>query len=465
VTIEFSRESMQSVQDTLRRDPGVTPPPPYFDQSPRNFGTEPISIDRYISLDYLRREYERVWFKVWQWACNAEDIPNVGDHLVYDIGDKSVLIVRAGENEIKAYRNACLHRGRQLKTEPGNATKIACGFHGWTWNLDGTLARIPCRWDFPQVKEEEFALPKVRCETWSQFVFINLDDDCGPLADALDILPEHYRHYPMDDKFTAAHVQKVIPANWKVTMEAFIEAYHEIATHPQLLEWTGDANSQYDVWERSSRIITLTAVNSPHLGHLEDEHIYGAVADFYSAAAAGLPTELPPCSTARSATADLTRMMMQQGLGLDWSDKSDAEVIDTSQYWVFPNWCPWSGLAQALQYRYRPNGDDPHSCIFDVRMMYPVPPDQPRPPKAPLHVLEPGESWTNAPELAGFGQIMDQDESNLIALQRGLRATKKTGANFSEYQESRIRHFHQLLDQHMARMNRRAGHRPEGAAP
>jgi phenylpropionate dioxygenase-like ring-hydroxylating dioxygenase large terminal subunit len=88
-----------------------------------------------------------------------------------------------------------------------------CGFHGWTWNLDGSMARIPCRWDFPQITDAEFALPEVRCESWSQFVFINFDDDAGPLLDALDVIPEHFQHFPMDDRYTVAWVQKVIPAN------------------------------------------------------------------------------------------------------------------------------------------------------------------------------------------------------------------------------------------------------------
>src|SRR5262249_18285543 len=150
--------------------------------------------------------------------------------IVYDIGDRSALVVRVAEDKIKAYYNACLHRGRALKTEPGNCAKFVCGFHGWSWKLDGSLDRIPFPRDFPQISDEENRLPEVRCETWSQFVFVNFDDDAAPLRDSLDVLPEHFAHYPLDDKYTAAHVQKVMPANWKVCMEAFLEAYHEVAT-------------------------------------------------------------------------------------------------------------------------------------------------------------------------------------------------------------------------------------------
>jgi phenylpropionate dioxygenase-like ring-hydroxylating dioxygenase large terminal subunit len=451
VTVDFTRESMQTVQEVLAADQGAPPPAPYLEESTRSLCTDPVPIERFISADYQRLEYERMWSRVWQWACNKEDIPNVGDHTVYDIGEKSVLLVRVGPDEIKAYHNACLHRGRQLRSGPGNSRELRCGFHGWTWSLDGSLARIPCRWDFPQVRDEDFGLPEVRCESWSQFVFINFDDDAAPLLESLDVIPEHFKHFPMDDKFTAGWVEKVIPANWKITMEAFLESYHSVVTHPELLEWIGDANTQYDIWQRSSRLFTLTGVNSPHLGRMDDADVYAAAAEFFTATAPGsVSTELPEGMTVRKATAELTRTMMGQALGVDWSQESDSLVMDSAQYHVFPNWCPWSGLAQALQYRFRPNGDDPHSCIFEVRVMLPLAPGQPRPPAPVKHVLAPGESWLNAPELMGFCAIMEQDEANLVAIQRGLRATKATGVPYGEYQESRIRLFHQILDEYLA---------------
>jgi phenylpropionate dioxygenase-like ring-hydroxylating dioxygenase large terminal subunit len=441
---------MTTVQQTLRSDVGAPVPAPYLETAPRLFGTEPISIDRYISADYQRLEYERLWSRVWQWVCNLEDIPNVGDHLVYDIGDRSVIIVRSAPDRVRAFHNACLHRGRQLKTEAGNSARFVCGFHGWTWNLDGSLDRIPCRWDFPQVVDGEMSLPEVRVETWSQFVFINFDDHATPLLEALDIIPEHFAHFPLDDKYTAAWVQKVVPANWKVTMEAFLESYHTMATHAQLLEWIGDANTQYDIWERSSRLFTMFGVASPFLGDLPPDQIYGAAVEFLNDfLPEPIPSELPAGCDARTAFAELTKSMMGQASGLDLSGVSTSEAIDAVQYWVFPNWCPWNGVANALQYRFRPNGADPHTSIFDIRLMYPVPSGGERPPAAPVHVLAPDEPWSNAPELGTFCAVMAQDESNLRANQKGLRATTRTGLNFSEYQESRIRHFHRLLDEYL----------------
>ena len=69
----------------------------------------------------------------WQFACREEHIPEIGDHIVYDIAGRSYLVIRTAPGEIKAYPNACLHRGRQLKSYAGRCSEIRCPFHGFTW--------------------------------------------------------------------------------------------------------------------------------------------------------------------------------------------------------------------------------------------------------------------------------------------------------------------------------------------
>ena len=85
-------------------------------------------------------------------ACREEEIPQVGDTLVYDIVDASLLIVRTAPDEIRAFHNSCLHRGTQLRAGPGHVAELRCPFHGFTWNLDGSFREMPCSWDFPHVE-------------------------------------------------------------------------------------------------------------------------------------------------------------------------------------------------------------------------------------------------------------------------------------------------------------------------
>jgi nitrite reductase/ring-hydroxylating ferredoxin subunit len=107
-------------------------------------------------------------------ACHEDDIPNVGDSHVYDIAHLSYVIVRTGPDEIRAFPNACLHRGRALLTEDSKGLhEFRCPFHGWGWKIDGTLKEVPCQWDFPSVSARTHSLPSVRVGRWGGWVFIN----------------------------------------------------------------------------------------------------------------------------------------------------------------------------------------------------------------------------------------------------------------------------------------------------
>ncbi|HTK66098.1 MAG TPA: aromatic ring-hydroxylating dioxygenase subunit alpha [Pseudonocardia sp.] len=446
-----ARDTMISVESILKADSGPEIPAGVLEQSPpKSFGTEDIAVDRYLSEDFMKLEYEKLWSRVWQWACLDYEIPEPGDHLVYEIGDKSVLIVRQPEGDIKAFYNSCQHRATLMAEGPGKgATSFVCPFHAWAYNLDGTLKNVPCQWDFPQVTEnrEKFGLREIKCDVYGGFVFINFDDNASPLLDHLDVIPEHFKPFPLENRFSVANIRKIVPINWKACMEAFMESYHVVQTHQQALEFTGDANTQYDIWNTTSRLITLTGTPSPHLpeGHSEED-VFAAAAEAFAPPGTPIPP-LPEGVTAREAIAELAKQMVGPAVGLDLNDRSHVELIDSIEYFVFPNWLPWAGVTQGLQYRFRPNGNDPHSSIFDIQLQLPFNPEGPRPPSAPLKVLEYEDSFAEkAPELSLFGPIFDQDFSNLVLIQKGMKTHGKPGVSFSDYQEARIRHFHQLLD-------------------
>ena len=123
------------------------------EESPRFFGDADVPIEHYISREWHELEKERLWSRVWQFACREEHIPDVGDHIVYDIAGRSYIVMRSAPDTIKAYPNACLHRGRQLKQYDGNCSEIRCPFHGFAWDLDGSLQDVPAHWDLPHVTD------------------------------------------------------------------------------------------------------------------------------------------------------------------------------------------------------------------------------------------------------------------------------------------------------------------------
>jgi phenylpropionate dioxygenase-like ring-hydroxylating dioxygenase large terminal subunit len=350
------------------------------------------------------------------------------------------------EQGIKAYYNSCLHRGRQLKDYSGRCTEMRCSFHGFSWALDGTLAHIPARWDFEHIDNADFSLPEAKVGTWGGFVFINPDPDAGSLEDFLGELPEHFERWDLTNRYVQAHVAKVVRANWKITQEAFSESYHVAGTHPQALPYLGDTNSQIDVWDNFSRVITPGGIASPLLnGPVTEVDILRYMLD--TRVDEETFVKLEPGESARLASANAARERWRGIVGDLVDTWSDAEFIDNIDYTVFPNLHPW-GAYNRIVYRFRPNGDDHQTSIMEIFFLAPFKGE--RPPPAETTFLGPDDSFTEATELGLLAKIFDQDGFNMPKVHKGLQQTKKPGVTLASYQESKVRWFHQLLDRWMA---------------
>ncbi|MDE3204067.1 MAG: aromatic ring-hydroxylating dioxygenase subunit alpha [Acidobacteriota bacterium] len=430
-----SRSNGPSVQDVLARD-RVPPPSTLCQESQIDFGHEPVPVERYISPEWHTLEVERLWKRVWQVACREDDLRRVGDTYVYDVADLSFLLVRA-EAGIRGYWNACLHRAMKLRAEEGWTPELRCAFHGWSWSYDGNMKRMPCKWDFPHLRREDLVLPQVQVDTWNGWVFINPDLDAAPLSDYLGSMPSHF---PWDTtgRSVTARVSKLLRCNWKAAMEAFMESYHVIATHPQILTMLADASAQYDVFPAEvegqpgwNRFNTLSGVPSPHLRDFSDDQVLQALAAYYG-------IDLPSIAETGSARQSLAEALRAQS-GKD--TYSDSELLDNILYQVFPNFQPWAGVSP-INYRFRPYGANPDECVMDVIFL--IDTDSHEAP-VPARVLGFDDDWTDAPELGLLAMVFDQDTSNLAHQQRGFKATKASGVQLASYQESRIRHFHHEL--------------------
>ncbi|MFF2109390.1 aromatic ring-hydroxylating oxygenase subunit alpha [Rhodococcus koreensis] len=418
-------------------------------ESPHDLGTADIPAYFYFSPEIHELEKEKIWRKTWQFACREELIPHVGDTEIYDIAGISILLVRTGPREIKGYYNACLHRGRQLREEPGTVRELRCQFHGFCWALDGSLAHVPAQWDFPQIEPEKFGLPGVQVDMWGGFVFINMDPDAEPLLDYLGELPAQFERWDFENRYTQAHVEKVLPCNWKVAQEAFMESFHVVTTHPQLLQGIGDANSQYDYWNNVSRAITPRGTPSPHLiVQPTEQEIFDSMM--------GLGLEDAPIKTlpddvrARTVIADATRKAMGDMLGDRAQSLSDTECVDTFFYTVFPNFHPW-GAYNRTCYRFKPHGDDPETCIMECLVLSPFQGERPAPAKVRRMGLD--ETFVDADELGTLARVFFQDEYNVGWVQKGLHTLveNKPGVTFGAYQETKIRHFYDLYRKRIGR--------------
>lgn len=465
-----SRSPGPSVQDLLAADSRRVPES-LRDHSYVHQGRADIPKLRYTSAQFAALENEYMWTSTWQMACTIDELAQVGDHVVYDVADQSVIVIRSKDGDIRAFHNSCLHRGTKLRTEDGRVASLRCPFHGWRWDLEGHLVELPAEWDFPQVwQEPDSCLPEAQVAQWCGFVFVNLDPQ-APTFDAIAAkLIEHFdRDFDLSNRYKAFHAVKEVPANWKVCMEAFAEGYHVIATHPQILEFAGDSNSEYSIWPESpfvTRFINGFGIQSPHLDELSEQQIADAYLEFSARSTRG-SLEVPPGKTAREVVAETFRSVMGPMFGVDLSQTSDAEMLDAVLYHLFPSFAPWAGIGQSLVYRWRP-GPSPDTCYMDVVRMLPVPDGQPRPAPAPVQRLRLDQSWHEAEGMGGLATVFEQDMANLPRVQLGLKMTAHRaakGVKFGLYQEARMRLIHRHIDRCILDGLSRDGRSSEELAP
>lgn len=450
-----ARHPDESTNDIIAAD--RNPAPGWaLDVSYEYLGSDDVSKDRYIDPAFAAEEFKRLWPRTWQMACREDHIPEVGDYYVYDLGTFSFIVVRSDDDEIKAHYNACLHRGTKLKPSAteGFANDIKCPFHGWSWNLDGSLKDIPEKWDFPHLQGRKMCLPQARVERLGGFVWVNMDPAAPDLRSYLG--PQalaHLEAWNLDNRYIYLHVQKSYPANWKLTMEAFMEAYHVGDTHPQVAPANGDVNSQYDVYgDHVDRFISTLGVVSPKLRHKYSES--DIIENFTlgdSAALGGQKPQLKEGERARQVMADMFRQMFETAADTDLSHISDTELLDTYSYTFFPNLFLFPGISLPMIYRFRPDARDHRRTIYEVMFMRPKPRSG-QFETAEVQILEDHQSFAEAAGMdPGFGRILDQDTDNLYAQQEGLEASAKTGLSLADYQEIRVRHFEQTVDKYMSR--------------
>ena len=448
------RHPAETYQDILDRDTHPVPWALRQECVPEDIGVEAFSVDRYFSKAFFELELEHVWLKAWQMACREEEIPNVGDYHIYENVGKSLLVVRTAPDEIKAFYNSCLHRGRKLATSNGCKKEFRCPFHGFVWNVDGSFKENPIGWDFPQWSDRDMSLPQAKVGTWGGFVFINFDPECPTLESVLAPLPEHFERWKLEQAYKAVHVAKVVKCNWKVAAEAFMESHHTVTTHPQLLPFLADANSQYDIFsDHITRHMSALGVPSPFVRdkNYDEDEILRVMTSGSNRTAFDGEMKRPEGMGARAYLAMRMREVFSKLYDFDYSQISDAELVDSLLYNVFPNMSFWAGFGGSnTTYRWRPNGLDPESCIMEIILLRRIPKEGPRPAPVPVHWLSEEERFADAPELGLSAQIFDQDMGNMPFVQDGLHASGSGVVHFGKYSEMRIRQMHRMIDRYIA---------------
>jgi phenylpropionate dioxygenase-like ring-hydroxylating dioxygenase large terminal subunit len=221
------------------------PQRPYV-QRYAHLGTGPLGTEPMTSPAYFERERELIFRRAWLNVCRADDIPEPGDYLVKNVQTlrASIILVRGDDGKVRAFHNACRHRGNQVADGCGKrAAGFACGFHGWAYDRQGALQYVPDEEQFFDLPKAELGLKPVHCDTWAGFVFVNFAQRPAWTLDAyLGELGTGLGDYPFHTLVPIARYQARVKANWKVFIDAFQESYHAAFVHRLSAAGVGGTN-------------------------------------------------------------------------------------------------------------------------------------------------------------------------------------------------------------------------------
>ncbi|MGR4866508.1 aromatic ring-hydroxylating oxygenase subunit alpha [Caulobacter sp. LARHSG274] len=429
-------------------------------------GPVTVPAEAYVSRDYARAEQDRLWRKTWLQAGRIEEIPEVGSFITYDIGVDSVIITRTGPDEIRAYHNVCPHRGRRLIDTPpgqhhasGKRMSFVCGFHAWTFNLEGRCTYIEHKDDWQgALTDSRTSLGKVQVDTWGGWIWINLDPDAAPLGAYLDPIPAMLDPFQTQNMRYRWRKWIVFNCNWKVAMEAFAETYHVSSTHPEFMEF-----GQFRGWARNHGLHTNIGYDAPkdmeedaaklRLGTGGDPRITTAELQNYTwenantnttrtlvDAANRLKDELPEGTPAPVVFQHWLKSAREHDAarGVVWPVVEPSHTAKAGTAWqVFPNFQIGQAVNNMLCYSAKPYGDDPDMCIFEAAVYELFPQGE-----APETAWE----YTRAED---WPPVLQQDFNNMAAVQQGMKNVGFRGTQPNPYMERSIASLHYNLARYM----------------
>ena len=414
---------------------------------------ERIPKERYYDDEFFRLENEHFWPRVWQMACRLEEIPALGDWIEYRILGKSVILVRTLDG-VKAFHNACVHRGMKLAEGCGNAKGggFICPFHGWRYDIDGRNTFVHGRQLFSDesLNPDELDLAPVRVELWGGCAFINFDDDAAPLMDYIGPIARRLDPHNVAELKIEWRLEAVVPANWKLAMEAFMEGLHVMRTHPELqavllpgmdpyvpaAPSTAPAGAaRLSSRDAIERLVTMSSVLSEGMAGMVHASDVAVMKDLKDTLA--LPDD--PAEAIghffHSVNAEITRRGRERGVPVPDLNELAAHP-DPLRRFVFPNYFLLTQYGNMTMYRIRPLTAE--TCLFEEASLILYPKDEKRNRPMPAERVA-----LDDPRLP---PITQQDFRNIPRQQEGLHADGFKEMRLSHAIEGLISNYQRLID-------------------
>ena len=203
----------------------------------------PASI--YTSPDFFTFEKERLFPESWVGIGFESDVPEVGDAVPMEVGGLPLVLCRDNNSQIQVLHNVCRHRATMVLESPASGLKtFKCPYHGWVYDLDGSLLATPF-WDGTAsakrcpVEPESASLVPVRSAVWNHIVFVNLSGNAPSLDSYLAEMEEELGHFDLESMEVIHSESWVFNANWKLVMENW-EVYHHVWVHQGVFDLMSD---------------------------------------------------------------------------------------------------------------------------------------------------------------------------------------------------------------------------------
>lgn len=227
---------------------------------PEGFPSFPeIPASRYVDAGFLALERQMMWERAWLYGCHADQIPDPGSWILVKNTGSPIIILRDLKGEFRAFYNTCQHRGAPLvKEERGNDRGFVCGYHGWSYTLDGKLTAVRDRRDFVDLDFSCQSLKSVRCESIGKLIFINEDPGAETLDTHIASFSEELDQFQLDRLGFVESRSYEVDCNVKILLDAFMEVYHLKSIHQNTVDRFLDHRGMtITLWEKGhSRMIT-----------------------------------------------------------------------------------------------------------------------------------------------------------------------------------------------------------------
>jgi choline monooxygenase len=349
--------------------------------------TLPSSL--YTDASVFAEEKERIFARTWQVVGHASQVANPGDYFTTNLVGEPLLFVRGADGRLRGFYNVCRHRAGPPAEGCGSRKLFRCGYHGWTYGLDGALISATEAEGVEGFRVEDFALAPVQTEEWFNLIFANLQPDAPPLLESLGELPSQTEKFPFTEMKLFERRTYEMKCNWKTYVDNYLEGYHLPSVHPGL-----NRELDYNAY-----------VVEPYARHVR---------------------QFSPIRGAQPG--DATPRRYQQA-----REDSSSSSLTTDYFWIFPNWML--------------------NCYPDNVSLNVVLPVEPERTLAIFEWYLPEKDHASPTAKASVDfsdQIQMEDVAICEAVQKNLRSRSYSRGRFSVKQEKGVHAFHRMYAEAIA---------------